>query len=233
MRTWRWYQEWNRALFLHWRIPKDILKPFIPEGLEIETREGSAWVSVVPFTLEKIRPRGLPSISMLSDFYEVNFRTYVTDGTKSGVYFLSIQAQKLISALLSRAISGLPYQKAEISRTHTGNHEHYSLLNRKTKIFLELDYVIGQPITQKSDVDRFLTEQYCLHLQQGERLFRYDIAHDEWPLNHLHIDRLDHNYSLGEHTLTNRPPDLCHYSTGVSVRAWPRMETTPPATRSK
>ncbi len=106
---WVWYQEWNRALFFHWKVDPEILKSFIPEGIQLDVYNNTAWVSLVAFTMEKIRPRYLPSVSLISDFHEINLRTYVTDGEHHGVYFLSIEAQKQLSAILSRRLSGLPY----------------------------------------------------------------------------------------------------------------------------
>src|ERR1700733_5532268 len=81
---WAYYQEWNRSLFLHWKIPTDILQPFIPSGLILDKFDMEAWVSLVAFTMENIRPRGFPAIPALSDFHEVNLRTYVTVNGKPG-----------------------------------------------------------------------------------------------------------------------------------------------------
>jgi uncharacterized protein YqjF (DUF2071 family) len=132
---WAYYQEWNRSLFLHWKIPTDILQPFIPRGLILDICDMEAWVSLVAFTMENIGPRGFPAISALSDFHEVNLRTYVTINGKPGVYFLSIAAQKHLSAWLAKMLSGLPYEKSEISREQNDAFQTYSLFNRKRIIF--------------------------------------------------------------------------------------------------
>ena len=42
--------------------------------------------------MEQIHPRLLPSIDSVSNFYELNIRTYVKSSGKPGVYFLSIEA---------------------------------------------------------------------------------------------------------------------------------------------
>ncbi|MEO5911719.1 MAG: DUF2071 domain-containing protein [Pelobium sp.] len=61
---WKYYQEWNNALFFHWTIPFDIL----PEHLNIDTFNGECYVSLVAFTMEKIRPRFLPAIGIYFKF---------------------------------------------------------------------------------------------------------------------------------------------------------------------
>src|SRR6266446_9235820 len=68
-------QDWSDLLFLHWRVPALDLRDRVPARLSIDQRDGSAWVSMTPFTLRNGRLRGLPP---LPDFHELNFRTYVT-----------------------------------------------------------------------------------------------------------------------------------------------------------
>lgn len=97
-------------MFLHWPVPATQIASLLPAPLTPDLLEGSAWVSVVAFTMEQIRPRHLPAFKPVSQFHELNVRTYVRHEGKAGVYFLSIEAQKAISAYLSRSIiSGLPY----------------------------------------------------------------------------------------------------------------------------
>ncbi|HUP13193.1 MAG TPA: DUF2071 domain-containing protein, partial [Niastella sp.] len=60
---WRYYQEWNHTLFLHWSLPVNVLRSAVPKNLDIDLFDGQAWVSVVAFTMQKIRPRNLPAVS--------------------------------------------------------------------------------------------------------------------------------------------------------------------------
>src|SRR5690606_7655888 len=94
---WIYYQEWNRAVILHWEVTVEVLQKLVPQKLKIDTFDGSAYVSLVAFTMEKIRPRYLPSVSLISNFDEINIRTYIDNDNKKGVYFLNIEAGKLLS----------------------------------------------------------------------------------------------------------------------------------------
>jgi len=100
--NWAYYQEWNEAVFLHIKVPYEALRPCVPERLTIDRFEGDCYVSVVAFTMERIQTKYLPALSFISDFHEINVRTYVTLGNKKGVYFLSIEAQKRLSAWISK-----------------------------------------------------------------------------------------------------------------------------------
>src|SRR5581483_12444548 len=114
---WKYYQEWNQALFLHWKVPLAVLRKYVPEQLHIDDFNGDYYVSLVAFTMQKIRPRNLPAVKFLSNFHEINIRTYIDNGNKKGVYFLSMEAGKLLSTFVAKKLSGLPYEKSVIART--------------------------------------------------------------------------------------------------------------------
>jgi len=68
----------DRALlFLHWAIPPELIRPLIPDGLELDVFEGMAYVGLAPFTMTEVRPIGLPAVAGLSSFHETNIKTYV------------------------------------------------------------------------------------------------------------------------------------------------------------
>ena len=90
--SWRFYQEWNNAIFLHWQVELGELEKFVPKDLEIDLHDGNPWVSMVAFTMEKIRPKGLPYFPPISNFDEINLRTYVKSNNKAGVYTIQINS---------------------------------------------------------------------------------------------------------------------------------------------
>lgn len=214
-KPWKYYQEWNKALFFHYRIDASILKELVPKDLEINEIDGSAWVSLVAFTMEKIRPRFLPAFSPISDFDEINLRTYVIKDGKPGVYFLSIEAGKLFSAFIAKTLSGLPYEKSTIKRTDNS----YRANHTKKNFSLLADFLIGMKVKHKTELDLFLTERYCLYLEENKHLYRYEIQHLPWKINELELDFLAIDYQINDLKLDSNP-DLIHYSKGVQVVAW-------------
>ncbi len=227
--VWAYYQEWNRSLFLHWKIPTDILQSFIPHRLILDTFDKESWVSVVAFTMENVRPRGLPPFSPISDFHELNLRTYVTTDGKPGVYFLHISAHKQFSAWVAKRLSGLPYEKSEIHRTLNDGIHTYALFNRKQRIALKAEFTLKDGIRTKSALDSWLTERYCLYLDRGNKLIRYEIHHSEWKLYHIDLQKFIIDPSVLSTInpgLRNLPlvgkPDMMNYSEGVKVLAWSR-----------
>ncbi|WP_434574744.1 YqjF family protein [Riemerella anatipestifer] len=216
--NWVYYQEWNKALFLHWIVPFELLREYVPNHLYLDTFKGNCYISLVAFTMEKIRPRFLPSIKCISDFDEVNLRTYVYNGNKRGVYFLNIEAGKSVSSFIAKVISGLPYEKSTINRTDG----LYSSINSNKGFRLHAEYEIEETISDKTELDKWLTERYCLYLDKENIIYRYDIHHKEWEIKKVAINSLNVNYKIGEIDLSNRQPNLTHYSEGIKVIAWKR-----------
>ncbi len=216
---WRYYQEWNQALFLHWAIPVEVLRPLVPHKLQIDTFDQRAYVSLVAFTMQHIRPRGWPSLPIISNFSEINVRTYVEKDAYQGVFFLNIEAGNRLSAFLARQLSGLPYEQAHIQRT---NHSFQSM-NKTKGFYLDTTFDPQKKIKVPTALDHWLTERYCLFLDHGRVMYRYDIHHQAWRLIKINMHHLQVNYHLGEMHL-NGAPDLMHYAEGVKVLAWPRQD---------
>jgi uncharacterized protein YqjF (DUF2071 family) len=116
-RPWIFYQEWHDVIFAHWKVPLEPLRELIPKGLATDLFGGQAWVSLVAFSLRGLRPRLLPAFSPLSDFYEINKRTYVVRNHKPGIFFFSLEAEKRASSLMGKMATGLPYMKSFFSLT--------------------------------------------------------------------------------------------------------------------
>lgn len=216
---WAYYQEWNGALFLHWIIPIEILQELVPPQLNIDTFEGNSYVSLVAFTMEKIRPKHLPAIDFISNFDEINIRTYVNNDNKKGVYFLNIEAQKKISVFIAKQLSRLPYEKANIQRDKDTYRSH----NLLKDYHLNVQYEIKEVLNRKTELETWLTERYCLYVDHKTSIYRYDIHHKEWVLKHVDLKHLNLKYSIGKLNLTNKP-NFVHYSDGVQVVAWDKQK---------
>ena len=107
-RPWLIAMEWRDLLFAHWPVPPELLRGLIPSRLTLETWDGAAWLGVVPFRMNGVRPRLAPAVGPLSDFAELNVRTYVGDGQRSGVWFFSLDAASPAAVRLARGLFQLP-----------------------------------------------------------------------------------------------------------------------------
>ena len=113
---WAVTQRWNDLLYAHWPVPPSAMSALLPDWLEVDTFQGSAWLGVVPFGLDRIKLRGLPQVPGVRSFPDLNLRTYVRDrytGTP-GIYCFSPDASNLLAIAVARMFFHLPYHWAEM-----------------------------------------------------------------------------------------------------------------------
>ncbi|RXJ44607.1 YqjF family protein [Gelidibacter gilvus] len=217
---WKFYQEWNNAIFLNWQVDLNDLKDFVPHELEIDLFEGKPWISVVAFTMEKIRPKNLPSFPPISDFDEINIRTYVKSNHKTGVYFLSMEGGKKLSCKVAKSISQLPYRFSKINRTEN----RYISTNTHFNDTLDIQFSIGNAITKKTALEIWLTERYALFQDTEKSINEFEIHHLEWPINTIELKKLEINYPRFNQLIKGKPHSI-QYSKGVKVIAWGKLAT--------
>lgn len=207
-------------LLLHYRVSKELLRPLVPASLEIEEHGGSAWVSVVPFRMLRVRARGLPAVGFVSDFAELNVRTYVRHGTQAGVFFLRIQAAARMAAFLARKLSPLPYAYAPMAWRSHGAGVSFESPELAVDFAATGPRLLDPAGSADDSLDSFLTERYCMYADSKTGVQRADVHHVRWPMlaHRLRITRNRLLSSLG----VPRPlyPDRTHFSLGVEVLGW-------------
>jgi len=213
--NWQYYQEWNKVVFLHWQVDLGELRQLVPLDLSIDLYNNKPWVSVVAFTMEKIRLKNLPAFPPISNFDEINIRTYVRYNRKAGVYFLSIEGGTKLSCQIAKSLSGLPYQYSRIKRDNRTYHSS----NPIYKDSLELAYEVGRQVREKTGLDLWLTERYALFQDTKAAINEFDIHHIEWPIFEANLKEIQIAYPRFKNLL-NGPPNKTHYSNGVQVVAW-------------
>ncbi len=229
---WAMTQRWNDLLFAHWRVPAAEVAALLPDGLQVDTYMGTAWLGVVPFWMDRIKFRGLPVIPGALSMPELNLRTYVREphsGTQ-GVYFFSLDAANLLAVAAARTFYHLPYYWAEMHIAQKSDREfaYYSRrrLSAKPVIFKALYRGLGPTRklaeSRSGSLEYFLTERYCLFSRnRSGALVRANIHHVPWPLEHAEaeIERNDLPATIGIQLPDEEP--VLHYSRRLAVYVWP------------
>jgi uncharacterized protein YqjF (DUF2071 family) len=224
-------QRWNDLLFAHWPVPPAAIAPLIPEGLQVDTYHGSAWLGVVPFWMDRIKFRGIPRIPGTSSFPELNLRTYVREphSGAQGVYFLSLDASNLLAVLCARALFRLPYHWADLRIEQRREREFWFASRRRLtqpQVLFSARYRGLGPTRRLAEsrpgsLEYFLTERYCLFTRDRDGYaMRANVHHVPWPLEEAEadIERNDLAEAVGIR-LPNVPPVL-HYSRRLAVYVW-------------
>ncbi len=188
---WVMGQTWDDLLFAHWRVDAEALRPLVSPRVEVKEHDGSAWLGVTPFRVVALRLRGLLPLPRLSQFLELNVRTYVSDGEKPGIWFFSLDAASRLAVEAARAGYKLPYFHARISSARSEGWIRYELarIGAPGTVFSARYRGVGDAFTAApGTLEHFLTERYCLYTEHRGRLKRADIHHGPWPLERGEAD---------------------------------------------
>ncbi|WP_136717823.1 YqjF family protein [Halorientalis salina] len=215
--------RWADVLFAHWAVDPETVDTTLPSDLSVDTYDGNAYLSVVGFDMQDIRPRGSP---VARSFPELNLRTYVDSDAGPGIYFFNLDADDALSVALARRLFRLSYYRAEMSIEETGDGIRYrSHRTDETAPSADFDATCrpdGEPETpEQGSLPWFLTERYRFYANVGggDRLFVGEVEHPPWPLQSatLTVEENDLFVANGFGTPAGEP--LVQYSAGVDVTA--------------
>jgi hypothetical protein len=118
--------RWYDLLFAHWTADATVIRRLIPETLELDLFHSQAYVGAVPFRMEEVTPRHFPALPGLHAFPELNLRTYVKAGGKSGVWFFSLDAGRKLAVRVALRFFHIPYFDAKFETSKMGASVEYS-----------------------------------------------------------------------------------------------------------
>ncbi len=221
---WIMTQTWNDLLFAHWRVDAAQLATKVPASLPLDLFEGQAFVGVVPFHMTNVGLRGLPAMSWISAFPELNVRTYVRVGGKPGVFFFSLDATNPLAVHVARTFFRLPYYRAAMTVVSQGDDVRYCSERVGSNAALVGTYRPVGPVyhAREGTLDYFLTERYCLYtVNRRGRPFIAEIHHPRWPLQ-----AAEANFTLNTMTdvfglpLPSAEAPLLHFAKRQDTIAW-------------
>ena len=213
-------QQWRDLAYVHWRYDPQVVAALLPEGLEVDTFDGSAWVGLIPFSMRGIGLPRLPAVPYFGSFPEINVRTYVRRNGIPGVWFFSLDVNRLIPAVVARTTYLLPYCWGRASN-RIDNGVLRSDVERRwpSRARSRTAVRIGQPIAQPDDLAVFLSARWGLYSKGlfGGLMYA-PVDHEPWPLHSASLESIDQN--VVEAAGLPSPTGESHvmFSPGVSVR---------------
>jgi uncharacterized protein len=188
------FAAWDRAVFIHYEADPSLLQRQIP--FQLDLRDGRAFVSLVAFTLLRMRPRvggrlGEWLFKPIASHEFLNVRTYIRHASEPGIFFLAEWLSNPLSVRLGPRTFGLPYRFGRLKYTHT--HEDGEIQGTITASEGRLEYRATIPVTsfdssESGSQTEFLLERYTAFTCQRRhrRLFR--VWHEPWPQTPIEIE---------------------------------------------
>ena len=216
------YQNWRRLLFLHWAVPVAALRRLVPRSFELDLYDGVAYVGVVPFVMEGVRPRLAPPATAMN-FLETNVRTYVVKDGVPGVYFFSLEAASRLAVEVARLMFALPYHYASMRLEGGAESTRYQSRRSGSGALFNVHCSVGEALGPSllGSIEHFLIERYWLFTEREGTPCKGQVHHAPYPVHHAHVvgvrDQLVQAAGL---PAPQGPPAFAHYSPGVDVEVF-------------
>lgn len=227
------YQRWHELLFLHWSVLPRYVATYIPSDLSVDTFEGKAWIGIVPFTMRGVRPKFLPPLPGISNFPELNLRTYVVDKNgRPGVWFFSLDTPKRIPNWIARTFFHLNYRYTNM-RVFINNEscKYQSGTSGSGNSNLSQNYEwrrLGQTFhAEPGSLEFFLVERYRLfaYSKIRKRMFTGKVHHKPYPIQRANLECYSKRlFASNKLSIPEGEPNSILSSSGVNVQIFPMKE---------
>jgi uncharacterized protein len=218
------YARWDRAVFIHYEADPATLQPDIP--FELDLRNGRAFVSVVAFTLQRMRPRiggrlGQWLLMPIATHEFLNVRTYVRHRGEPGIYFLAEWLSNRLSVHLGPRSFGLPYRYGRIAYDHSGDGVTIQgTVKARAGQLAYAGIVCGKNYESAAaeSLEEFLMERYTAFTRHANRSRLFRVWHLPWPQTSAQCEVPEANLIASTGAWFNTAEIIgANYSPGVDV----------------
>jgi uncharacterized protein YqjF (DUF2071 family) len=215
---WTLGQTWEHTFWAHWPVPLADVRARVPDDLEIEEHDGSAWLGIQFFRVRALRARGALPVPGISSFLQLNVRTYVRgpDGLP-GVWFFSIDASSRLAAIGVRRIYRVPafYARMTLDPVADWQEAECVRVGEPGRVFAARYRATGETFhTEHGSLESFLTERYRIFTADA----RAEMHHDRWLLSPAEAEV--ELASIAPLPLDG-PPRCCHFAFRQDALIWP------------
>jgi len=182
--------DWMRVLMIHLEVDAKALQLDVPYKLDLH--DGRAFVTLVAFTMENMRPRFGSKLGALlfrpiatHDF--LNVRTYVRHHGEPGIHFLAEWLSNWLAVQLGPRTFGLPYRHGRICYQHDSEQGHLAGrvedVKRGNRLEYRADVVQDAPFVpcDRDSLDEWLMERYTAFNAVGNARRFFRVWHPPWP----------------------------------------------------
>lgn len=220
--------KWENLVMVNYEINPNILKPYLPKGVELDFFDDKTYVSLVGFMFQEISILGIP-IPFIGSFEEINLRFYVKrtegDSVKRGVVFIKeVVSSKIIAYIANKLFKE---QYVSIPTINSFNIDMQKNILYGWKINLEWHTIsvtteLNKQNIEQGSFEQFIFERYYGYAKNKARnTFEYRIHHPKWVTNKILSYSIDCDFNLmfGNkfNELNNHIPNSIFYAEGSDI----------------
>lgn len=186
--------RWQHLAMLNYEVDSKILRPHLPEGVELDLYEDRCFVSLVGFMFLETRLMGIP-IPGHRNFEEVNLRFYVKrqvkDEVRRGVVFIKELVPRFALAFVARLVYNENYVALPMShsideealRENKPASVRYSWNIGTDEEYLEVRTSDAPFLPEPGSHEQFIIEHYWGYSRQKNlRTLEYEVTHPPWQV---------------------------------------------------
>jgi uncharacterized protein YqjF (DUF2071 family) len=187
--------RWTNVFLATFVVPPALLTHRLPPGLDLDTRDGHAFASLVCFDFQDTRVLGIPWPGF-RNFPELNLRFYVRRGEERGVVFVREFVPQRFVAWMARTLYNEPYVATTMSSAVSEEPESIRVEHRLSFAGRThtMQVVGGKPavVPGPGSTEAFFKEhQWGYGRTRRGRTLRYHVWHPVWsvyPVREAWID---------------------------------------------
>ncbi len=222
--------RWERLCLVTYGVDPARLEPLLHPELELDTRDGQAFVSLVAFDFLDTRVLGIPWPGY-RNFPEVNLRFYVRHGEQRGVVFIREFVPKHLIAWLARGLYNEPYRAVPMRSTWRETDEGAEIGHELTvggsrhTLKMRVGKQTSTP-PEDSEAHFFKEHSWGFGQSRGGKLLRYQVWHPIWetrPIESLEL-HWDFRSVYGPEwaDLAEAKPAHTAFALGSEIRVYPK-----------
>jgi uncharacterized protein YqjF (DUF2071 family) len=181
--------EWRNLAMLNYEVDSNLLREYVPSGVELDQWNGRTFMSLVGFSFLNTKVLGFP-IPFHRNFEEVNLRFYVRRKTRTeirrGVVFIKEIVPRWAIAFVARSVYGERYVSTPMSHAISSDTQEnftaeyaWHLKGSEYKMHVHTRGVPTQPTP--NSLEQFITEHYWGYSKNPNgHTIEYQVAHPPW-----------------------------------------------------
>ncbi len=191
--------RWENLLFATYKVPPEMLKPFIPQGLEPDRIDGDAFVSLIAFDFLDIKVKGL-RLPFNVNFPEINLRCYVKNADRRGVVFIKELVPVRLTVIGAKLFFNEKYihvdMKSEVTKSDKICVKHTVKIKSK-EYFIQAEADNKPFMLDENSTENFFKEhKWGFGENKKKEALVYRVEHPHWEIYPL--INFNHNFDFAK-----------------------------------
>ncbi|HEY3250397.1 MAG TPA: DUF2071 domain-containing protein [Ignavibacteria bacterium] len=227
--------RWEHLILASYKVDPALLLEYLPQGLELDTIDENAFVSLVAFNFADTAVKGI-KVPFHINFPEINLRFYVKDKQRRGVVFIREFVPRFFISLFANVLFNENYRsvpmksKLEINRADIKCSHEIKLNGNLYYVSLESENKMSIP-PQDSTGHFFKEHEWGFGRTRKGKTLVYKVEHPFWEV--YPIVNFEHNFDFGRiygdkwKSLNNEAPYNITFAKGSQIKVYSAQTLSP------